>query len=1132
MKKSIFLFFAALLCALSVQAKNVYAVNYSLPGNGSNTYCHNWQNANTNTTSWPGTKMTKLADIKAGSCDIYYCTLKAATNDKVIFSSNGSSQSSTFTLDSKYPQPTYANGSWWYSPRLTSAIWGDAQNVSGGYIYFDNTQAQWNDTYIYLIVGHDKYLGYYRLTKLEGTNLYYASLKDLGWGDAKFVVMAGHSSSKSKGSASANTITSLTHFSDAISYGLNTGTSYMITMESGNNCTPISIDWNNDGYEKYNHTQTIYKVINDATTTIDVGTVEITTTKLSGNCNGTKDNSTAIIGTSNKSATADAVQTAVVTLQASAKTGYKFLGWAETADGTIISTNATYTYTATSEKSYYAKFQRVYSVTITNDGNGTTTPTTIQTIAQGENVSITATAATNYEFVNWEITSGSGSFGDAHLAETTFTPTSDATVQANFRSTLTYSLTVQGGTGIKSVSGDNNNVTLGESYDITATLADGYVFEGWTADVAANAEIADAAKANTSVVVKNGSVVLTASATEIMSALTTSNTYDEGTPSIDAPATSVSEIGITTTATITAATDIDYTLASWTLENCVRTDGGADNATTITVKSNGDGAAATVTANYNIIPKITLYFVNSTQWEVVACHHWKEGVSGTIWPGDLMEKVSTVHGFDIYKVKFTELEHDQCIFNNNNNGKQTGNLAVQDGKYYYPETDEWYATVAEIPTPCTDCSDYAIAGSMNDWSARRNRLKVTANNDIVELTLELTAGDYDFKVAGPDGWYGNSGKYEREHSGNAWTYRIKDNENNDEDNARIYVDMTGEYTFTWKISTKELTITYPELPDFSQQTNTILFRPSTDWKKSDARFAAYFFGATAEKWVDMTDADGDGIYEATNPKTNLSVKICCLKSGKTETKWENVKWRSINYEIPTGVENCWVVNDGAWDDATGTWAMPLSNGDNSATIDAAKDQKVTALVNRSFVKDDGYYTLCVPFNMPASLVGKAYQISGLIQKNTDYVEVNLAESSWINAGAPYLIVPSETKDYLLVENVTIVETTGESIAKSISGLSVAMQGVINGAGNTDGLYWVGNGGYLYNDSASKLGLRTYFNITTPSGIAPRLRVVASENVETGIDNIVTTDTPVKVIENGQLIIIRDGIKYNVQGQKL
>ena len=43
---------------------------------------------------------------------------------------------------------------------------------------------------------------------------------------------------------------------------------------------------------------------------------------------------------------------------------------------------------------------------------------------------------------------------------------------------------------------------------------------------------------------------------------------------------------------------------------------------------------------------------------------------------------------------------------------------------------------------------------------------------------------------------------------------------------------------------------------------------------------------------------------------------------------------------------------------------------------------------------------------------------------------------------------------------------------------------------------------------------------------------AGENAETGIDNIITTDTPVKVLENGQLIIIRNGEKFNVQGQKL
>ena len=51
-------------------------------------------------------------------------------------------------------------------------------------------------------------------------------------------------------------------------------------------------------------------------------------------------------------------------------------------------------------------------------------------------------------------------------------------------------------------------------------------------------------------------------------------------------------------------------------------------------------------------------------------------------------------------------------------------------------------------------------------------------------------------------------------------------------------------------------------------------------------------------------------------------------------------------------------------------------------------------------------------------------------------------------------------------------------------------------------------------------------------LAGRRRVCMGENAETGVDNIITTDAPVKVIENGQLIIIRNGEKYNVQGQKL
>jgi hypothetical protein len=291
---------------------------------------------------------------------------------------------------------------------------------------------------------------------------------------------------------------------------------------------------------------------------------------------------------------------------------------------------------------------------------------------------------------------------------------------------------------------------------------------------------------------------------------------------------------------------------------------------------------------------------------------------------------------------------------------------------------------------------------------------------------------------------------------------------------------------------------------------------------------------TAAKWVAFTDADGDGMYELTNDKKYLTVIFCRMNPNGTDTdNWKN-KWnQSADITIPNASYlNCWIDDSDTWDGATGTWTMPLSSGDNSAAITAAADQTVTALVNRSFTKDDGWYTLALPFDMNAALVGEAYQLSGLVSKTSEYVEVNLEKTDKILAGQPYLILPNENKSYLLVDDVTI-KTTETSITKSISGLSVSMQAIINGTNEqTTTEYWVGNGGMLYNTPTKKLGLRALFNITSSSGIAPRMRVVANENVETGVEDIITTDAPVKVIENGQLIIIRDGVKYNVQGQRL
>ena len=376
------------------------------------------------------------------------------------------------------------------------------------------------------------------------------------------------------------------------------------------------------------------------------------------------------------------------------RTGYTFTGWNTKTDGTGTSYTDKQKVTLKANTILYAKWtEKTYAVTISAGNGGTVSPSGSQTIGQVTKTTVTATANDNYEFANWTATGGVV-VANTTSAATTITATAAGTLTANFRSTATNSLTVAAGAGIASVTGSTDPVELGGKYDITAEPEKGYTFNTWTANPAETATFGNAKIANTTVTVNNGSVTVTASATEIMSTLTTSNQYNAGNPGYEVPAASVNSIGYETTATITATTDDDYTLTSWTLTNCTRTDGGADNATTITVRSNGDGKAATVTANYTENPCV--YFVNTARWTTINIYAWvssdDQNKNGN-WPGKAMTKeTEKISGYDVYKyVVPTDKTYDKIIFNNKvgDNGDQTGDLDWVNGKYYVYSAEQW-----------------------------------------------------------------------------------------------------------------------------------------------------------------------------------------------------------------------------------------------------------------------------------------------------------------------------------------------------------------------------------------------------------------------------------------------------------
>ena len=127
-----------------------------------------------------------------------------------------------------------------------------------------------------------------------------------------------------------------------------------------------------------------------------------------------------------------------VSISATAGTGYQFSGWS--ASGSITFANAasaSTTMTVNGAGTVTAAFTQItYQVVFATSGTGTTSPTGTNTYNAGQQVSITATAGTDYGFSVWS-TSGLITFADASSASTTATVNGAGTITANFVSVPT-----------------------------------------------------------------------------------------------------------------------------------------------------------------------------------------------------------------------------------------------------------------------------------------------------------------------------------------------------------------------------------------------------------------------------------------------------------------------------------------------------------------------------------------------------------------------------------------------------------------------------------------------------------------------------------------------------------------------
>lgn len=264
---------------------------------------------------------------------------------------------------------------------------------------------------------------------------------------------------------------------------------------------------------------------------------------------------------------------------------------------------------------------------------------------------------------------------------------------------------------------------------------------------------------------------------------------------------------------------------------------------------------------------------------------------------------------------------------------------------------------------------------------------------------------------------------------------------------------------------------------------------------------------TSPEWI---LAAGDYVLRLSNPANNSNGYLLSLAAAKSDII---------------------VLNENATDNSV----IYANNGVN--------DKKIALM--RSF-RAGMYNTICLPFsdwNSSLELIfGAGYE---LLQLNTaeldgDVLNLNFNTVTELGHGRPYLIKP--TKDVtnpIFGTGHTINESTGYNVATGANANFVGsfIKGTV--PAGEDNLFLGANDLLYFSEAATTIkGMRAYFQIHDVQSGAPirQARIVEQGNVVTALEfvngewqEVKSANGTIKTIENGQLILIRDGKRYNVMG---
>ena len=600
---------------------------------------------------------------------------------------------------------------------------------------------------------------------------------------------------------------------------------------------------------------------------------------------------------------------------------------------------------------------------------------------------------------------------------------------------------------------------------------------------------------------------------------------------------------------------------------------------------------------------VTVYFINSGEWAEVACYYWG-GLAAATWPGvqmDLTAETYEAEGWNVYKVTFPG-DNTKCIFTDNKatDATQTGDLEVHDGQYYCYANGIWYERLADVDP--LDTRVY-LKGDMNEWCTIEGWCDMFRKEDVNDnvayriVYLEEANRTYEFKIEDAGAWLSNTGTMTKDNC-TGWTF-----EESVSDNAKITTEYVGEYTFVWDMTTKKLSVVYPELvPEVMELMVTdMVFDGSGTFSGTDNMMGIEFtlvvgdpleegvFSLDASSTVNFggtlfTDVTGMiapdmgtfasasaivygfymGMYFQLNVEMSaggsagVPVEILdgtASVNGAGELTI-SATWEGDDiYVMAPGFTGESYECDEVWFYVGGTdWetASIIAFGPATITVDGndvtVEGTVMSGMTGTNYdlyvigtfpaaletytrtVTTGQWGTICLPYASASTSGATFYEVSSLVYGEGLWLD-QLAAGTQLVAGKPYIFKATATE--------ITVTYTGEEADAPIAGAN-GLTGTFTGiaAGSLTGNYIIAdNKVWVAGATATLPANRAYISSTVPTTaqaeIPGRRRVLMGENAATGLDNIVAPEgQTIKAIVNGQLVIIRGGEMYNVQGQKL